>query len=80
MHTPSSKAGLIDHLERIGFTLEQARVGVENLDTDWDKQAIILGKQYQDTFRFDRDRLIFQLESEGFTLQQAEAAADELGL
>lgn len=85
---PFSKQGLIDQLSSSagdGYPKEVATVAVEHIesDVDWNEQAVKSAENYQDIMPMSRSELIQQLSSdagEGFTKEQAEHAADEVGL
>lgn len=85
---PFSKQGLIDQLSSSagdGYPKEVATVAVEHIesDVDWNEQAVKAAENYLDLMSFSRSGLIQQLTSEagdGYTQEQAEHAADEVGL
>ncbi len=85
---PFSKKGLIEQLSSDagdGYPRDVAEQAVEEIDADvdWDAQAVKAAKNYQDLMPMSRSEMIQQLSSDagdGFTQEQAEHAADELGL
>ena len=83
---PFSKAGLIDQLSSeygSGFPKADAKWAVEQLDVDWNEQAVRAAEDYLDTMPFSRQGLIDQLSSEygsQFTKKQAIYAANKVGL
>lgn len=82
--TGFSRSGLIDQLEFEGFTTEDATFAVEYLEStgavDWNAEAVEKAESYMDLTAFSRSGLIEQLEFEGFTTEQANYAADQVGL
>lgn len=83
---PFSKRGLIDQLSSeygSGYKAKEATWAVNQLDVDWNEQAVLQAKSYLDTMAFSRAGLIDQLSSEygsQFTVQQATYAVDQIGL
>lgn len=85
---PFSKKGLIQQLSSDagdGYPKDVAETAVEHIesDVDWNEQAVKSAENYQDIMPMSRSELIQQLSSdagEGFTKEQAEHAADEVGL
>ncbi|RWZ60127.1 hypothetical protein EQV77_02215 [Halobacillus fulvus] len=75
-----SRTGLIEQLEFEGFSTEDATFAVDNIQVDWNEQAVISAEQYLDTMSFSRSGLIEQLEFEGYTPEQATYAVDQIGL
>ena len=79
-----SRESLISQLEFEGYTDEQAEYGVNYLEennlVDWNEQAVKKAQSYLKFMSYSRDELIGQLEFEGFTSEQAEYAADQVGL
>jgi len=81
-----SKKGLIEQLTSEygdGFARKDAEWAVDNLDVNWNEQAVRAGQSYLDFKGFSRSGLIDQLSSEygdQFTKKQATYAADKLGL
>ena len=80
-----SKEGLIHQLSSEfgdGFPEADARFAVESLDVDWYEQAVKSAESYLEFMSFSRQGLIDQLTSDigGFTIEQAEHAADAVGL
>ena len=85
---PFSKQGLIDQLSSPagdGYPQEVAVFAVEHIedDVDWKEQAVKAAENYQELMGFSREGLIQQLTSEAgdqYTQEQAEYAADQIGL
>jgi hypothetical protein len=59
-----SRDGLIKQLEFEKFSNEDAIYALDNINTDWNKQAERKAKSYLDMSGFSRDSLIKQLEFE----------------
>ncbi|KGM14419.1 Ltp family lipoprotein [Cellulomonas bogoriensis] len=88
--TAFSRTGLIQQLSSDygeGYPLEDAEFAVARLEAegevDWLEQAVKSAENYLSFTSFSRSGLIEQLSSqhgEGFTREQAEHAADEVGL
>jgi len=47
---------------------------------NWKEQAVRKGKEYLNIMAFSRNGLIEQLKFDGFTLEEATYAADQIGL
>lgn len=85
---PFSKQGLIEQLASDagdGYPKEVATFAVEHIedDVDWKEQAVKAAENYLDLMSFSRAGLIEQLSSDagdGYTQEQAEYAADQVGL
>ena len=81
-----SEQGLLNQLTSSagdGFTEAQAEYAINNLNPDWDAQAVEAAKGYMQMGGFSRASLIQQLTSSagnGFTEAQAEYAAGQVGL
>ncbi len=83
-----SKQGLIDQLSSPAgddYPEDVAVFAVEHIedDVDWNEQAVKSAENYLDLMPFSRNELIDQLSSDagdGFTREQAEYAADQVGL
>ncbi len=83
-----SKEGLIDQLSSEagdGYPEDVARFAVEHIESevDWNEQAVKSAESYLELMPFSRAELIDQLSSDagdGFTREQAEYAADQVGL
>ncbi len=71
-----SKNGLIEQLEFDGYTEEEAIFAVENVDVDWNEQAVLSAENYLSFMSFSRSELIEQLKFDGFTTEQATFALD----
>lgn len=74
-----SKEGLIEQLEYEGFTKDEATYAVNNIDVDWNEQALNKAESYLDYSAFSYEGLIDQLEYEGFTDSEAKYGADNCG-
>lgn len=85
---PFSKQGLIEQLSSPAgddYPEDVARFAVEHIesDVDWNEQAVKAAESYLDLMSFSRSGLIEQLTSDagdGYTREQAEYAADQVGL
>ena len=85
---PFSKKGLIEQLSSDagdGYPQDVAEKAVEHIesDVDWNEQAAKAAENYQDLMPMSRSEMINQLSSDagdGFTKEQAEHGADEVGL
>ncbi|NYF98043.1 Ltp family lipoprotein [Janibacter cremeus] len=85
---PFSKQGLVDQLSSSagdGYPKDVAQFAVEHIesDVDWNEQAVKAAESYLDLMAFSRSGLIEQLTSDagdGYTKEQAEHAADQVGL
>lgn len=85
---PFSKQGLIDQLSSSagdGYPQDVATFAVEHIegDVDWNEQAVKAAESYLDLMSFSRSGLIEQRTSDagdGYTREQAEYAADQVGL
>ena len=66
-----SRESLIEQLEFEGFSNEDAVYAVDNVDVDWNEQALEKAKSYLDFSAFSEEGLIEQLEFEGFTSSEA---------
>ncbi len=84
-----SKKGLIVQLSSeygSGYSVEDSTKAVEYLEKtlpiDWNEQAVKSAEAYQKVMSFDRAGMIQMLSSDtaGYTKEQAEYAADKLGL
>jgi hypothetical protein len=67
-------------LEFEGFTNQEAKHGVDNIEVDWLVQAEKKAKEYLNVMSFSRDGLINQLVFDGFTSEQAVHGVDAVGL
>jgi hypothetical protein len=81
-----SEQGLLNQLTSsagAGFTEAQAEYAINDLNPDWNAQAVVAAKGYMQIGGFSRASLIQQLTSSagsGFTEAQAEYAASQVGL
>jgi len=78
-YTSFSKSGLIEQLQYEGFDNVDATYAVEQIQVDWQEQAVLMAEDYMDYSSFSRSGLIEQLEYEGFSNSDANYAADEMG-
>lgn len=53
--------------------------GLASCGVDWKQQAALKAQDYLDTMSFSREELLDQLESEGFTSEQAEYGVSAVG-
>lgn len=77
---PFSYAGLISQLEYEGYDYQTADFAVARCSADWFQQAEISAREYLELGEFDRQQMLDALLFEGFTTQEAEFAADQVGL
>lgn len=77
---PFSKSGLIEQLEFEGYSTEDAKFAVDNIDVDWREQAVRHAELYIDTMPFSRDGLIEQLKFEGHSEEDSVYAVGQVGL
>jgi len=74
-----SRNELIDQLELDGFETEAATIAADNIDVDWNGQAVQKAKEYLEFMGFSKKGLIEQLMFDGFTKEQAEYAVSAVG-
>lgn len=60
------------------FTEEQAQYALDNINTDWNENALKKGESYLKISSFSKDELYDQLIFEGFSSEQAQYAVDNL--
>lgn len=77
---PFSYAGLVSQLEYEGYDYQTAEYAVARCGADWFQQAETSAREYLELGEFDRQQMIDALLFEGFTTQEAEFAADQVGL
>ncbi len=86
---PMSRGGLISIMtsDIINFSSKQAEVAVSYLEdnnlVDWNEQAVLVGEEMLSYREYERQDFIQDMTSEWgkqFTREQAEYAADELGI
>lgn len=81
---PFSYQGLYDQLTSEyadNYTPEAAQYAVDNVDADWNAEAVEAAESYLDTMPFSREELVNQLSSEyadKFTVEQAQAAVNQV--
>ena len=77
-----SKQGIYNQLTSSieGFTKEAAQYAIDNIDADWNANALEKAKSYQQTMSMSKQGVYNQLTSsvEGFTKEQAQYAIDHL--
>lgn len=79
-----SKAGIYNQLiSEYGekFTEEEAQYGVDNVDADWNENALATAKNYQDNLALSPEAIRDQLTSEygdKFTQEEADYAISHL--
>jgi hypothetical protein len=64
-----------------GFSKAEARFAVNNVDADWNKEAVESARSYLELSPMSKNALIQQLSSaagENFTLEQARYAANKV--
>ena len=76
---PLSKDKLEEQLVYEGYTLEDARYGVENCGADWKEQAVRAAKDYLDYMSFSAKGLQEQLEFEDFSGEEAKYGVENCG-
>lgn len=74
-----SHDGLIDQLEYVGYSHEDALYAADNCGADWNEQALKKAQSYLNTTAFPYTGLIEQLEFVKFTHDQAVYGADNCG-
>ena len=74
---PFSRTGLIDQLAFENYSPEAAEYAVDNVDVDWNEQAVKSAEQYLRTMPFSPAELVDQLIFEGFTPEQAQYGVDQ---
>ena len=74
-----SRSGLISQLLFHGYSREDATEAVDNLNIDWNEQALGKAQEYLSVLPYSRQGLIDQLIFEGFTQEQADYGADAVG-
>ena len=75
-----SEKGVIEYLEGKGHSTEDATYAVQNIDVDWNEQAVKFAEAYMRRTSLSGEKIVEQLMYEGFTGEQAVYAALELGL
>ena len=75
-----SRLGLIGQLKYEGYSKHDARLAVDSLHVDWNKQAVIVAKGYLDYDAFSHSGLLEQLEYDKFTPAQAAYGVRKVGL
>ena len=77
-----SKAGIYNQLtsEIEGFTAEEAQYASDNVQADWNANALAKAKDYRDTMDMSPEAIRNQLSSEieGFTAEEADYAVAHL--
>jgi SOS response regulatory protein OraA/RecX len=72
-----SKKGLAEQLEYEGFSKADAKWAADQVDADWNEQAVRSAITYLEYSAFSESELAEQLEYEGFTTKQAKHGASE---
>ncbi|MCW2833557.1 MAG: hypothetical protein JWN68_1510 [Nocardioides sp.] len=81
---PFSKAGLIQQLSSSagdGYSKADATFAANNVDVDWNAEAVEAAELYQDTMPMSKDGLVQQLSSpagDEFTKEQAVQAVNKV--
>lgn len=76
-----SRTGLIDQLQYDGFSENVAATAVDSLNVDWNEQAVAMAREYMEVATYsNKQDMIDQLIYEDFTQEQAEYAAEQVGL
>lgn len=73
-----SKTGLYDQLIFEEYPAEAAQFAIDNVETDWNANALQAAKDYLDYSAFSNQGLYDQLLFEGYTAEQAQFAIDNL--
>ena len=79
-----SKQGIYDQLTSEygeGFDKEAAQYAIDNIEWDWNANALATAKSYRDTMSMSKNRIYDQLTSqygEKFTKEEAQYAIDHL--
>ena len=71
---PYSYKGMIEILEFIGYSTENATYGADNCGADWNEEAIRYAEWIDRDSEYTSEQLLDSLEYAGFTHEQAEAA------
>lgn len=71
--------GVIEHLEMIGFTSDEAKYGADNCGADWNEQAARKAAVAKKIHTYSKDEMIEILENNGFTHEQAVYGAEQNG-
>ena len=66
-HSSFSKISLYKQLQYEKFSDEAANFAVENISTNWNKQAVNKAKEYMESMDISKEKLKDQLSYEGFT-------------
>ena len=66
-HSSFSKVSLYKQLQYEKFSDEAANFAVENISTNWNKQAVNKAKEYMESMNISKEKLKEQLLYEGFT-------------
>ncbi|MCI9129209.1 MAG: hypothetical protein HFJ65_02660 [Eggerthellaceae bacterium] len=72
---PYSHSGLVSVLEGEGYSHEDAVLAADRLGVDWTAKALEMAQQYLASMELSQSDLQEQLVYEGFTQEQAQAAA-----
>ena len=74
-----SYQGLLESLEREGFTTSEATYAVENCGADWMEQALRAANHCLKYSSYSYQRLLRRLENDGFTTSEATYAVENCG-
>jgi uncharacterized repeat protein (TIGR02543 family) len=78
---PYSYNGLVEHLESVGYSHEDAVYGVDNCGANWKEQALIRAEYYKKNLEFSYYDIAGRLEdNDGFTHEEAIYAVDNCGI
>ena len=75
---PLSEAGLKDQLDYKGYDSEEINFALENINADWNENALHKAKDYVDTLPLSDDSLKKQLAYDGFTEEQVAYAFERV--
>jgi len=74
-----SYTGLIEILEFVGYSHEEAVYAADNCNADWNQEAAESARGYMDVKDFSKEELIKQLiDGDGYTKEQAEYGASTI--
>ena len=73
-----SYSGLIEILEFVGYSNDEAEFAALNCNADWNNEAVQCAESYLDIKNMTKDELYGQLEYEGFTKEQISYALSKV--
>jgi hypothetical protein len=80
-HSYFSKQKMIEQLSGFdGYSQDDAIYAADNCGADWMKSAVETARTDLEYSEFTWDEMVEELQNEGFTQEEAEYAADEVGL